>query len=74
MPSQIKIERLCTINGYLTAVYHTPILGWRYSIVLQDGSFFQPYDLYSSAAEAYDVAKSIIELVVSCDRESTSSV
>ena len=72
MPSQITIEYLSFLNNYLTAVYFTPDLGWRYTIVLRDGSFFQHYDLYSSAAEAYDVAKNIIHLVVSCDRESQS--
>lgn len=69
----MKIEYLNIINGYLTAVYFTTDLGWRYTIVLQDGSLFQPYDLYESSAEAYEVAKNIIYLVISCDRENTTS-
>ena len=68
----IKLEYLVIINSYLTAVYFTPQLGWRYSIVLQDGSLFQPYDLYETSAEAYEVAKNIIYLVISCDRENTT--
>lgn len=69
----MKLEYLNFINNYLTAVYYTPKMGWRYSIVLQDGSFFQPYDIYDSATEAYEVAKDIIFLVVSCDKESKTS-
>ena len=34
----MKLEYLNIINGYLTAVYFTAQLGWRYTIVLQDGS------------------------------------
>lgn len=65
----MKLEYLNIVNGYLTAVYFTEQLGWRYTIVLQDGSLFQPYDLYESATEAYETAKNIIYLVISCDRE-----
>lgn len=68
----MKIEYLNIINGYLTAVYFTDDLGWRYTIVLQDGSLFQPYDLYKSSTEAYEVAKNIIYLAISCDRENTT--
>lgn len=69
----MKLEYLNIINGYLTAVYFTPHLGWRYTIVLQDGSLFQPYDLYESSTEAYEVVKSIIHLVIACDQESKAS-
>ena len=73
MQSSMKLEYLNFINNYLTAVYYTSDIGWRYSIVLQDGSFFQPYDVYDSAKEAYETAKDIIFLVVSCDKESETS-
>ena len=69
----MKLEYLNYINNYLTAVYYTPEVGWRYSIVLQDGSFFQPYDIYDSSTEAYEVAKDIIFLVMACDQESPTS-
>lgn len=69
----MKLEYLNIIHGYLTAVYFTANLGWRYTIVLQDGSLFQPYDLYSSSTEAYEVVKSVIHLVIACDQESTAS-
>ena len=69
----MKLEYLKLVNNYLTAVYYTPELGWRYTIVLQDGSLFQPYDLYDSSTKAYEVAKSVIYLVVACDKESTTS-
>ena len=69
----MKLEYLNIINNYLTAVYYTPKLGWRYTIVLEDGSLFQPYDLFQSSTEAYEVAKSVIHLVIACDQESTPS-
>jgi hypothetical protein len=73
MLSLMKLENITIINGYLTAVYFTPDLGWRYTIVLQDGSLFQPYDLYESSTEAYEVVQSIIHLVMACDQESAAS-
>ena len=68
----MKLEYLNFINNYLTAVYFTPNVGWRYTIFLQDNSLFQPHDLYTTSAEAYKVAKSIIYLVVACDQESAT--
>ena len=69
----MKLEHFNIVNGYLTAVYFTPGLGWQYTIVLQDGNLFQPTDIYKTSSEAYQIAKSIIDLVVACDRESPAS-
>ncbi len=63
----MKIQYFGTIHDYLVAIYHTTNLGWRYSIILRDGSLFEPYDLYQTGAEAYEVAQSIIQLVISND-------
>ncbi len=63
----MKIEHLSIINDYLVAVYFTPYLGWRYSVVLHDGSIYQPYDLYTTSQEAYEVVNNILYLVISCD-------
>ncbi|MDJ0897752.1 MAG: hypothetical protein QNJ55_02995 [Xenococcus sp. MO_188.B8] len=63
----MHIEHLSIINDYLVAVYFTPYLGWRYSVVLHDGSTYQPYDLYITSQEAYEVVKNILDLVISCD-------
>ena len=60
----MKIQYFGTIHNYLVAVYHTPAIGWRYSIVLRDGSLFEPYDLYETGTEAYEVAQNIIHLVM----------
>ncbi len=65
----MKIEHLSIINDYLVTVYFTPNLGWRYSVVLHDGSIYQPYDLYLTSQEAYEVVNDILYLVVSCDLE-----
>ena len=65
----MKIEHITIINNYLVTVYFAPDLGWRYSVVLQDGSIFQPYDLYTTAQEADEVVRDILDLVVSCDRQ-----
>ena len=65
----MKIEHLSIINNYLVTVYFTPDLGWRYSVVLRDGSIFQPYDLYTTSQEAYEVVNDILDLVVLCDRQ-----
>ncbi|MGK7897372.1 MAG: hypothetical protein AB4372_28070 [Xenococcus sp. (in: cyanobacteria)] len=64
----MKIEHVSIINNYLVTVYFTPDLGWRYSVVLRDGSIFQPYDLYTTSQEAYEVVNNILDLVVLCDR------
>ena len=69
----MKIKHLSIINNYLTAVYFTPCVGWKYIIFLQDGNLFQPEDSYQSAEEAHEITKNIIHLVVACDRESTAS-
>lgn len=63
----MKIEHLSIIKNYLVTVYFTPDLGWRYSVVLRDGSIFQPYDIYITSQEAYEVINDIIDLVISCD-------
>ncbi len=63
----MKIQYFGTINNYLVAVYLTPTVGWRYSIMLRDGSLFEPYDLYATGEEAYEVAQSIIHLVIHSD-------
>ena len=65
----MKIEHLNIINDYLVVVYFTPDLGWRYSVVLHDGSIYQPYDLYTTSQEAYEVVNDILHLVISCDHE-----
>ena len=65
----MKIEHLSIINNYLVTVYFTADLGWRYSVVLHDGSIFQPYDLYKTSREAYDVVHDILDLVALCDRQ-----
>ncbi|HHP7230979.1 MAG TPA: hypothetical protein ACFCUY_08985 [Xenococcaceae cyanobacterium] len=66
------IKYLSSIHNYLVAVYFTADLGWRYSIRLQDGSFFQPYDLYQTGEEAYEVAKNILYLVICNDTNQES--
>ncbi len=63
----MTIKYFGSIHNYLIAVYYTSTLGWRYSILLHDGSFFQPYDLYQTGEEAYEVAKNIIYLVMCND-------
>ncbi|ELS05098.1 hypothetical protein Xen7305DRAFT_00048370 [Xenococcus sp. PCC 7305] len=63
----MKIEHLSIINDYLVTVYFTPDLGWRYSVVLHDGSVFQPYDLYQTPQEAYEMINEILDLVIFCD-------
>ena len=63
----MKLEYLNVFDEYLTAVYHTPNVGWQYTIFLEDGKLFAPKNIYNSAKEAYAVAKSIIHLVVACD-------
>ena len=63
----MKIEHLSIINDYLVTVYFTPNLGWRYSIVLHDGSIYQSYDLYKTSQEAYEEVNDILDLVASCD-------
>ncbi len=63
----MTIQYFGTIHNYLVAVYHTPDLGWRYSIILHDGSLFEPYDLYETSAEAYEVVQNIIHLVMCND-------
>ncbi len=65
----MNIEHLSIINNYLVTVYFTPDLGWRYSVVLRDGSIFQPYDLYTTSQEAYEVVNDILDLVVLCERQ-----
>ncbi len=65
----MKIEHVSIINNYLVTVYFTPDLGWRYSVVLRDGSIFQPYDLYTTSQEAYEVVNNILDLVILCDRQ-----
>ena len=72
-PERMKLEYFSVFHQYLTAVYHTPNLGWQYTIFLQDGSRFAPGTIYESAKEACSVAKKIIHLVVSCDRDNTLS-
>ncbi|MDJ0575612.1 MAG: hypothetical protein QNJ65_10655 [Xenococcaceae cyanobacterium MO_234.B1] len=69
----MTIKYFGSIHNYLVAVYYTPTLGWRYSILLHDGSLFQPYDLYQTGEEAYEVAKSIIYLVM-CDDVAQESI
>ncbi|MEM9272202.1 MAG: hypothetical protein AAGA80_04445 [Cyanobacteria bacterium P01_F01_bin.143] len=64
----MKIEHLSIFNGYLVTVYFTAELGWRYSVVLNDGSIFQPYDLYQTSKEAYEVVNDILDLVILSDR------
>ena len=64
----MKIEYLSIINNYLVTVYFTPELGWRSSVVLHDGSIYQPYDLYTTFQEAYDVINDTLYLVISCDQ------
>ena len=63
----MKIEHLSIINDYLVTVYFTPNLGWRYSIVLHDGSIYQSYDLYTTSQEAYEEVNGILDLVAFCD-------
>ena len=63
----MKIKHLSIINDYLVTVYFTPNLGWRYSIVLHDGSIYQSYDLYTTSQEAYEEVNDILDLVASCD-------
>ncbi len=67
----MKLEYLNVFDEYLTAVYHTPQVGWQYTIFLEDGEMFAPQTIYNSAKEAYAVAKSIIHLVVTCDKENS---
>ncbi len=71
----MTIKYFGSIHDYLVAVYYTPAIGWRYSILLHDGSLFEPYDLYQTGEEAYEVAQSIIHLVICNDavQESISS-
>ena len=64
----MKIEHLSIINDYLVTVYFTADLGWRYSVVLHDGSIFQPYDLHTTSQEAYQEVHDILDLVISSDR------
>lgn len=63
----MKIKHLSIINDYLVTVYFTPNLGWRYSIVLHDGSIYQSYDLYKTSQEAYEEVNDILDSVASCD-------
>lgn len=70
----MQIKYLNLVHGYLTAVYFTPKLCWRYTIFLHDGKPFQPNDSYSTPEKAYEIAKNIIYLVVACDRENTNLI
>lgn len=69
----MKLEYLNVFSQYIIAVYHSPAVGWQYTIFLEDGKLFAPKNTYSSAQEAYSIAKNVIHLAVTCEPDSTPS-
>ena len=57
----MKIDQLVKINDCLLCVFHTESLGWQYSILFYDSSFYFPNESYQSADAAYRIGRAAIK-------------
>ena len=59
----MTIESLIGGNIATLLVYRTSSSSYQYQILFQDGSLFQPHELYSTASLALQVGRAKIKLV-----------
>ena len=59
----MKIEFLIGGNIATLLVYGTPHSGYQYQILFNDGSLFQPHELYPTASLALQIGRERINLV-----------